>query len=340
MSDRDGPLLGRAVLAPPAALAVLLLVVWALTGAHYFWPMWVWFALALPLSLVRATRWVQRRPADRRRGLGAQAVDLLRRDRRQRRADLADDRGRLLLAGVAAAGARRTDRDLAAGAAPARAPARGPGRRADPHARGSRRRAGVRATPDRARSARRRTRRGWWRCRSRSAAPRSGSPRRALIREISSSCARPVARLRQRSRSCATSPRGISPPVLADRGLQAAVQSLADRSGPNVQVYAEIGHRPPPAVENAAYFVVAESLTNARKHASAAPVQINMVQINIWHERSQLGIVVADEGPGGADPGGSGLSGLRKRVEALDGWLEVTSPTGHGTTVRAMLPSR
>jgi signal transduction histidine kinase len=127
--------------------------------------------------------------------------------------------------------------------------------------------------------------------------------------------------------------RGISPPVLADRGLPAAVQSLADRSGAHVTVSAELEHRLPPAVENAAYFVVAESLTNAGKHAPGAPVRIL-----IWHELGQLGVVVADDGPGGAEPEGSGFGGLRKRVEALDGWFDVTSPPGEGTTVRAMLP--
>ena len=127
--------------------------------------------------------------------------------------------------------------------------------------------------------------------------------------------------------------RGISPPVLADRGLEAAVQSLADRTGSNVTVNAEIDHRPPPAVENAAYFVVAEALTNAAKHSTGAPVRVT-----IWHEHTELGIVVADNGLGGADPGGSGLTGLRQRVEALDGWLEVRSPAGEGTTVRAILP--
>jgi signal transduction histidine kinase len=128
--------------------------------------------------------------------------------------------------------------------------------------------------------------------------------------------------------------RGISPPVLADRGLEAAVQSLADRTGARVTVNAEIDHRPPPAVENAAYFVVAEALTNAAKHSTGAPVRVT-----IWHEHGELGIVVADEGPGGADPTGSGLTGLRQRVEALDGWLELRSPVGEGTTVRAILPS-
>ena len=127
--------------------------------------------------------------------------------------------------------------------------------------------------------------------------------------------------------------RGISPPVLADRGLEAAVQSLADRSGSQVTVNAEIDRRPPPAVENAAYFVVAEALTNAAKHAPEASVRVTM-----WHEHHELGIVVTDDGLGGADPLGGGLTGLRQRVEALDGWLEVPSPVGEGTIVRAILP--
>jgi signal transduction histidine kinase len=148
----------------------------------------------------------------------------------------------------------------------------------------------------------------------------------ALVRQARHEAIAAIAELRDLAR-------GISPPVLADRGLAAAVQSLADRTGPQVTVNAEIDHRPPPAVENAAYFVVAEALTNAAKHSAAAPVRVT-----IWHEQAELGIVVADEGLGGADPTGSGLTGLRQRVEALDGWLEVRSPVGEGTTVRAILP--
>jgi signal transduction histidine kinase len=127
--------------------------------------------------------------------------------------------------------------------------------------------------------------------------------------------------------------RGIAPPVLADRGLAAAVQSLADRSGQSVTVNAELPERLPPAVETAAYFVVAETLTNAAKHAHATSVRVTM-----WAEHSELGLVVADDGVGGADQLGSGLTGLRQRVEALDGWLRVESPTGEGTTVRAGMP--
>ncbi len=148
-----------------------------------------------------------------------------------------------------------------------------------------------------------------------------------LVRQARQEATAAIAELRDLAR-------GISPPVLADRGLAAAVQSLADRTGPQVTVNAEIDHRPPPAVENAAYFVVAEALTNAAKHSPDAPVRVT-----IWHEHAELGIVVADEGLGGADPTGSGLTGLRQRVEALDGWLEVRSPVGEGTTVRAILPS-
>jgi signal transduction histidine kinase len=127
--------------------------------------------------------------------------------------------------------------------------------------------------------------------------------------------------------------RGIAPPVLADRGLAAAVQSLADRTGSAVTVNAEIPRRPPPVVETAAYFVVAEALTNAAKHAPEAAVRITL-----WAEHGELGIVVADDVLGGADPLGGGLTGLRQRVEALDGWLKVSSPVGEGTTVRASLP--
>jgi signal transduction histidine kinase len=148
----------------------------------------------------------------------------------------------------------------------------------------------------------------------------------ALVRQARQEATAAISELRDLAR-------GISPPVLADRGLEAAVQSLADRTGSQVTVNAEIDHRPPPAVENAAYFVVAEALTNAAKHSPGASVRVT-----IWHEHSELGIVVADDGLGGADPAGSGLTGLRQRVEALDGWLEVRSPVGEGTTVRAILP--
>ncbi|HMJ37573.1 MAG TPA: histidine kinase [Baekduia sp.] len=127
--------------------------------------------------------------------------------------------------------------------------------------------------------------------------------------------------------------RGIAPPVLADRGLAAAVEALGRRAATPVTVHAsELDHRPLPVVETAAYFVVAEALTNVAKHAGA-PAHVHLVE-----EDGRLVIEIVDEGPGGADANGGGLTGLRHRVEALDGELTVTSVAGQGTTVRAELP--
>lgn len=98
-------------------------------------------------------------------------------------------------------------------------------------------------------------------------------------------------------------------------------------------VSAKLTRRLLPAVETAAYFVIAESLTNATKHAPNARVEVRL------HERhGDLFIEVTDFGPGGADPAGGGLTGLRQRAEALDGALHVTSPAGVGTQVEAVLP--
>jgi len=127
--------------------------------------------------------------------------------------------------------------------------------------------------------------------------------------------------------------RGISPPVLADRGLAAALDGLGRRSAIPVTVDAQIDRRPPPVVETAAYFVVAEALTNAAKHAGGAAARVRAVE-----EHGVLIVEVADSGRGGAEPDGGGLTGLRHRVEALDGQLTVTSPIGGGTVVRAELP--
>jgi signal transduction histidine kinase len=100
-----------------------------------------------------------------------------------------------------------------------------------------------------------------------------------------------------------------------------------------VIVEAYLDRRPTPVVETAAYFVAAESLTNVAKHAGGASARVSLRQAG-----ENLVIEVADDGPGDADPNGSGLTGLRHRVEALDGTLVVVSRAGAGTTVRAELP--
>jgi signal transduction histidine kinase len=127
--------------------------------------------------------------------------------------------------------------------------------------------------------------------------------------------------------------RGIHPPVLADRGLEAAVAALANSTPMPVTLSVDVAERPSSAVESAAYFVVAEALANAAKHAHSAGVDIRIAR-----RGGLLELEVSDDGVGGADPHGAGLSGLRHRVEALDGSLRVTSPPGGPTTIRAELP--
>jgi signal transduction histidine kinase len=127
--------------------------------------------------------------------------------------------------------------------------------------------------------------------------------------------------------------RGIRPPVLADRGLEPAVAALADRTPLDVTVAVELPRRPPRAVETAAYFVVAEALANSGKHAHAGHVGITLRE-----QGAELLVEVVDDGVGGADPSGSGLQGLARRVGALDGRLDVESPSGGPTRIRAVIP--
>ncbi|GAA4958304.1 sensor histidine kinase [Actinoplanes utahensis] len=127
--------------------------------------------------------------------------------------------------------------------------------------------------------------------------------------------------------------RGIHPPILTDRGLHAAVSALAGDSPLPVEVDADPAVRFPAAVESAAYFVIAEGLVNASKHADAG-----QCVVSITKAEDRMTVTVADDGHGGADPHGSGLEGLRRRIEALDGELTVTSPAGGPTALHAEIP--
>jgi signal transduction histidine kinase len=128
--------------------------------------------------------------------------------------------------------------------------------------------------------------------------------------------------------------RGLHPAALADGGLRPALRTLARRSAVPVRLDVGVDGRLPEQVELAAYYVVAEALTNAAKHADAS-----VVDVRVATGQGQLRIEIRDDGCGGADPtGGSGLVGLTDRIEALRGWLSVHSPPGVGTALEVVLP--
>lgn len=133
--------------------------------------------------------------------------------------------------------------------------------------------------------------------------------------------------------------RGLHPPVLTDRGLDAALSALAGRMPipVDIRIAPEVtgDRRPPAATESAAYFVVSEALTNAAKHSGASRITVRIG----WIRADRLLVEVSDDGRGGAhlSPGG-GLAGLAGRVAGIDGTFEVDSPPGGPTMIRAELP--
>jgi signal transduction histidine kinase len=127
--------------------------------------------------------------------------------------------------------------------------------------------------------------------------------------------------------------RGVHPPVLSDRGLDAALSGLAALSPVPVTVRVDLAERPPASVEAIAYFVVAEALTNVAKHAKAS-----RALVTVTRSGNLLNVAVTDDGIGGASLAGQGLSGLAARVAGIDGRLLVTSPDGGPTEIEAVLP--
>lgn len=318
-------------------VSLLCFVIWAITGAGYFWPAWVWLSLALILALVVAWRWSRLAPPGPRRSLETQgafsivlvvytvfnwaisergyfwpvwvligaaiafAVHLMY--LRSRGADLRPARERELTERVETlTETRRGALDVQA--AELRRIER------DLHDGAQARLVALSMQLGRAEEG---------------LADRPEIA--ALVRQARAEATAANAELRDLAR-------GIAPPVLTDRGLAAAVEALGSRSPVPVTVDAQIGRRPAPVIESAAYFVVAESLTNVAKHAPKA-----RASVTIRLDRDELDVVVADDGPGGADlAAGSGLDGLRRRVAALDGDLEVASPAGEGTRIEVRLP--
>ena len=149
---------------------------------------------------------------------------------------------------------------------------------------------------------------------------------RELVGEAREEAKRALAELRDLAR-------GMRPSLLAERGLGPALTALAARSPIPASVDLDIPEHLTQALENATWFVVSEALANAGKHSGA---QRALVHVRPAGDR--LVVEVVDDGKGGARADGEGLTGLRKRVEALDGTLSVTSPDGGPTSIRAELP--
>jgi signal transduction histidine kinase len=129
--------------------------------------------------------------------------------------------------------------------------------------------------------------------------------------------------------------RGIHPAVLSDHGLGPALEALASRAPVPVKISGVPAEPLAPPVEAAAYFVTAEALTNIAKHARACGAWVELAV-----EDGCLRLQVRDDGVGGANPEGTGLHGLRDRVDALDGQIAVDSPPGGGTAVTVEIPLR
>jgi signal transduction histidine kinase len=149
----------------------------------------------------------------------------------------------------------------------------------------------------------------------------------ALVAEAHEEAKRALVELRDLAR-------GIHPSVLTDRGLDAALSSLAARSAVPVTLDVELPERPSPRVEAVAYFILAELLTNVARHSGATSARLGARRSG-----DRLELEVSDDGVGGADPAlGTGLAGLVERAQSLDGTLEVGSPVGGPTSVRVELP--
>jgi signal transduction histidine kinase len=149
---------------------------------------------------------------------------------------------------------------------------------------------------------------------------------RELVGEAREEAKRALAELRDLAR-------GIRPSLLTERGLGPAIAALAARSRVPARAQVDIERRPPAPVETAAWFVVSEALANTAKHSHAQRATVWVMQ-----RGGDLHVEVVDDGRGGADPNGDGLHGLALRVAALDGSLEINSPPGGPTVVRAVLP--
>jgi signal transduction histidine kinase len=152
--------------------------------------------------------------------------------------------------------------------------------------------------------------------------------------ELRAALGQTAAGLARATEDLQTISRGIHPAILSRGGIGPALRTLARRAGVPVQLDLSGPERLPERVEVAAYYVVSEGLSNAAKHARAS-----VVHVDLKVESGVVEVSISDDGVGGADPDrGSGLVGLRDRVEALGGTIQTTSPPGQGTRLLARIP--
>ena len=323
-----------------ALAAVLLVAIWALAGQGYFWPAWAWLGLAVPVLLDFAAAWAWRHQAGAERRVAcvwgliavAAVIVMLTWLLTWLLADVTEFWPAWVLFGLATVGSGYSlialhDRVLVARgrrALRARIDLLTRTRRQAVDAQAAELRRIERDLHDgaQARLVALTLQLG------RAELRLEDQPEiRGLIHDAQREAHTAIAELRDLAR-------GIVPPLLADRGLAAAVQSLAARYGLGTTIQSSIHRRVAPALESAAYFVVAEALTNTAKHSGARHSWITVAE-----DHRELLVLVGDDGHGGADPsGGSGLAGLRARVEALDGTLRLQSSRGQGTVVEVTLP--
>jgi signal transduction histidine kinase len=319
-------------------IAILLLAIWALTGSDYFWPAWAWFGLGIPFALYASLRWAWRRPA----GAERRAVVLWTLFAVLEAAFvvvwvLTALGGPVtyfwpvwpLLGFVTIAGAYSV---VALGAsASGRAALTA---RVETLTRSGQEAAGAEATElgrierDLHDGAQARLVALSMQLGRAELALEDQPGARQLVTDAHQEARQAIADLRSLAR-------GIAPPLLSDRGLPASARELAARCGAELEVEPALqSRRLTPALERGAYFVIAEALTNATKHAGAEHISVQLGLVD-----SHLLVRVTDDGRGGVDPGGSGLRGLRGRIEALGGTLALVSPPGEGTTLEARFPT-
>jgi signal transduction histidine kinase len=314
-------------------LAIALTVVWAVTGAHYFWPGWIWFSLALPVALYESVRWALRTGGPRSLALHAAAslviaVALVA-------IWVMSSPGYfwpiwpILAVGVVLAAHALFALPVSASREQALT------ERVDVLTRTREDALDVQVAEMR------RVERDL----------HDGAQARlvslgmslGMADELLDSDPDEAHRLLAEARTAAGDAlgdlralvRGILPPVLADRGLGGAIEALVLASPIPVELTVELpAERLPAPVESAAYFAVAEAITNVIKHSGA-----RAVWVRLRHVDGLLFMVVEDDGQGGADPNlGSGLRGIRLRLEAFDGTVGISSPSGGPTIVTMEVP--